>query len=142
MNASRPILCEKCGWFKGTVDDGHQIHICPVCENKMMYVDLDIKLFAHMSSDEAEQYAINYIGHDFNPELKLKRIDYDANRTARIRQQSQKFDAEHPECPYCKSRSTKKISGLSKAGSVALFGIFSISRNSKQWHCNNCGADF
>lgn len=30
----------------------------------------------------------------------------------------------------------------SKVMNTALFGIFSISRNSKQWHCNNCGADF
>lgn len=44
-------------------------------------------------------------------------------------------------CPYCHSTNTKKISGLSKAGSVALFGIFS-QKVKKQWHCNNCGSDF
>ena len=44
-------------------------------------------------------------------------------------------------CPYCHSTNTKKISGLSKAGSVALFGIFS-QKVKKQWHCNGCGSDF
>lgn len=44
-------------------------------------------------------------------------------------------------CPYCHSTDTKKISGLSKAGSVALFGIFS-QKIKKQWHCNKCGSDF
>ena len=46
------------------------------------------------------------------------------------------------ECPYCHSTNTKKISGLSKAGSVALFGIFALGKTSKQWHCNNCNSDF
>lgn len=46
------------------------------------------------------------------------------------------------ECPYCHSKNTKKISNLSKAGSVALFGVFAIGKTSKQWHCKNCGSDF
>jgi len=46
------------------------------------------------------------------------------------------------ECPYCHSKDTKKISGTSKAVHMVLFGIFSTSRNSKQFHCNKCGADF
>lgn len=45
-------------------------------------------------------------------------------------------------CPYCKSKDTRKISGASKAGSVALWGIFSIGKVTKQWHCNNCKSDF
>ena len=45
-------------------------------------------------------------------------------------------------CPYCNSTNTKKISGFSKAGSVALFGVFAMGKVSKQWHCNNCGSDF
>lgn len=46
------------------------------------------------------------------------------------------------ECPYCHSANTKKITNTSKAVHIALFGIFSMSRNSKQWHCNNCNSDF
>lgn len=46
------------------------------------------------------------------------------------------------ECPYCHSTNTKKISGMSKAGSVALFGIFALGKTSKQWHCNECKSDF
>ena len=45
-------------------------------------------------------------------------------------------------CPYCNSTNTKKITLTSKAVHTAMFGIFSIGRNSKQWHCNNCGSDF
>ena len=46
------------------------------------------------------------------------------------------------ECPYCHSKNTMKISGLSKAGSVAMFGIFAMEKVGKQWHCNNCKSDF
>ena len=46
------------------------------------------------------------------------------------------------ECPYCHSINTKKITNSSKAVHTALFGVFSLSRNCKQFHCNNCKADF
>ena len=46
------------------------------------------------------------------------------------------------ECPYCHSKNTKKISGFSKAGSVALFGVFAMGKVGKQWHCNQCKSDF
>lgn len=45
-------------------------------------------------------------------------------------------------CPYCNSTNTKKISTISKAGNIALFGIFSLGKVSKQWHCNKCNSDF
>lgn len=45
-------------------------------------------------------------------------------------------------CPYCQSTNTKKISTTSKVAHTALFGVFSMSRNSKNFHCNKCGADF
>lgn len=47
-----------------------------------------------------------------------------------------------PKCPYCSSTDLKKISGLSKAGSVALWGVFAMGKVSKQWHCNSCKSDF
>lgn len=30
----------------------------------------------------------------------------------------------------------------SKVVHTAFFGIFSMGRNVKQWHCNSCGSDF
>lgn len=46
------------------------------------------------------------------------------------------------ECPYCHSTDTKKITNTSKAVHTAVFGIFSMSRNSKNYHCNQCNSDF
>ena len=45
-------------------------------------------------------------------------------------------------CPFCQSRDCKKISGASKVGKVALFGVFAAGSVSKTWHCNNCGSNF
>lgn len=46
------------------------------------------------------------------------------------------------ECPYCHATNVKKITNTSKAIHTALFGIFSIGRNSRNFHCNNCNSDF
>ena len=46
-----------------------------------------------------------------------------------------------PKCPTCQSADIKKISVTSKAGSVALWGLFS-QKVKKQWHCNNCGSEW
>lgn len=50
----------------------------------------------------------------------------------------------HPTitCPYCKSTDCKKITNTSKAVHTAIFGIFSLGRNSKNYHCNSCKSDF
>ncbi len=45
------------------------------------------------------------------------------------------------ECPYCKSNNTKKITATSRMISTSLFGLGS-KKVGKQFHCNNCGADF
>ena len=93
-----------------------------------------------MSPEEREQYIISRSGHPLDPEWVEKRIDFDIKK----HNENQKFLNQNPKiiCPYCKSSNTKKITTMSKAAHTALFGIFSISRNSKQWHCNNCNSDF
>lgn len=46
------------------------------------------------------------------------------------------------ECPYCHATNVKKITNTSKAVHTAIFGIFSMGRNSKNFHCNKCNSDF
>ena len=46
-----------------------------------------------------------------------------------------------PKCPTCSSTDIKKVSTASKAGSVALWGIFS-QKVKKTWHCNNCSYEW
>jgi uncharacterized Zn finger protein len=51
-------------------------------------------------------------------------------------------DFNSVKCPFCQSTDCKKISGASKFGKVALFGVFAAGSVSKTWHCNNCGSNF
>ena len=44
-------------------------------------------------------------------------------------------------CPYCKSCFTQKIGFWDRLGSAELWGLGSPILG-KQFHCNNCGADF
>ncbi len=46
------------------------------------------------------------------------------------------------KCPFCQSTDCKRISGASKIGKVALWGVFAAGSVSKTWHCNNCGSNF
>ena len=70
--------------------------------------------------------------------------DCDTELAEKVKNQKPIIPSSKPTviCPYCQSTNTKKISGLSKAGSVALFGIFALGKTTKQWHCNECGSDF
>lgn len=45
-------------------------------------------------------------------------------------------------CSYCNAVNVKQISVASKAAHTAVFDIYSVCRNSRQWHCNHCGSDF
>lgn len=45
------------------------------------------------------------------------------------------------ECPYCHSTDTVKISGASRVGSIAFWGIAS-KKFGKQWYCNKCDSNF
>lgn len=60
-----------------------------------------------------------------------------------IQESSKRVEEDNKvRCPYCNSTNVKKITTTSKAVHTAIFGIFSMGRNSKQWHCNDCKSDF
>ena len=50
-------------------------------------------------------------------------------------------EASKPECPYCHSHNTNKITTTAKAVNTAMFGIYGQKRK-YQWHCNNCKSNF
>ena len=57
-------------------------------------------------------------------------------------EQSQPKSKPVVTCPYCKSTNVHKISGIGKAASIGLFGIFALPGATKQFHCRECKADF
>jgi hypothetical protein len=73
----------------------------------------------------------------YKSELKRKGV---LKNTEKLRIEKAKTTVKI-ECPYCHSTATRKISSISKAGSAAMWGIFS-QKVHKQWHCYNCNSDF
>ena len=85
-----------------------------------------------------------------NPQFsKIKyneRVDKEIETCKHINQSVQEaydevYGTKKIKCPTCGSTNTKKISGLSKAASVGLFGIFS-QKVKHQFKCNSCGYEW
>lgn len=117
---------------------------CPVCQI-YSYIDvanLSNREFATMSNEELEQFKIDYLGYDFDPELKQKRIEFDERRNQILKEKYDKIEVKPKiTCPYCQSADTKKISGTSRWLSTGLFGLAS-NKIGKNYHCNKCKSDF
>lgn len=97
-----------------------------------------------VSTDENFMKAMTELYENDPIEYQLKMSQFKAN----LKQQENSNSANTKpkeenkvHCPYCNSTNVNKISGLSKAGSIAMFGIFSRKAH-KQWHCNSCKSDF
>ena len=95
-----------------------------------------------VSTDENFMKAMTELYENDPIEYQLKMSQFKANLKQQVSSKKVEEDNNTPHCPYCNSTNIKKITTGSKVAHTALFGIFSISRNSKQWHCNNCKSDF
>lgn len=135
----RVVICKKCGYLKGDYED---ITNCPVCGSIVSETTLNFNSFSHMSKIQEDEYRFTIQPKEqYDQDLWQKRIEYDDNRSYQIHQQTARINAAHPECPYCHSRNTRKISTASKAINTGLFGIFGTKRH-KEFHCDNCKSDF
>lgn len=111
-------MCMSCSNpFKEFDEYKGEIQICPDCGNQLEYYETETV--------------------DNNTNLVVERYTEETQRSI-----NSSINLNRPQCPYCHSTDTKKITNTSKAVHTALFGIFSMGRNSKQWHCNKCGSDF
>ena len=116
-------FCDNCMKpYEFSEEDNSALFICPVCNSKLSYwVSVEI---------------------DENTGKVTKKWWDEERQKSHPENKSFKPSAPKITCPYCKSTNTKKISGLSKAVNVGLFGIFALGKTTKQFHCNNCNADF
>lgn len=71
-------------------------------------------------------------------EKQAKVIDYTHDYDINVNNTS---TAHVPKCPTCGSPKIQKVSTLSKAGSVFMWGLLS-QKVKKTWHCNNCGSEW
>jgi len=138
-------ICPKCGKIIAGKEK------CPDCGTKMIN--------CHCTEDDWTTIMLEGSLEKWEQQMRMKYVvnskEYD-NNLFNSRLQSEKDENDYydnlmekaPEfspsikCPYCNSTNTKKITTTSKAVHTAFFGIFSIGRNAKQWHCNQCGSDF
>lgn len=113
---SEEILdCDECFFLIGEIVER--------IEENIEYQDLINRIceIANCTEDEAN----NAISE------QMEYLDYLAERR----------NCSKPRCPTCNSTNIHKISGLSKAGSVAMWGIFS-QKVKKQFHCDDCGYEW
>lgn len=100
----------------------------------------NVKTFYYVSTEKAIKYIQEQIECEY---IIAEQIVHEwMTKNNNIEYKNPNKNYIEVKCPYCNSLNTTKISELSKVGRFALWGIFSLSKNSKQWHCNNCGSDF
>ena len=122
------------------------IDICPYCKNSIEDTNLsedDFDLIDNVSdSDRQFLEAMIELKKNDPIEYQLKMSQFKANLKQQEQVQESRVEENTIHCPYCNSTNVKKITTTSKAVHTAIFGIFSMGRNSKQWHCNDCKSDF
>lgn len=122
--------------------------VCPYCSGKLLKADIseeDYVTIGNVSNDNRQlldSMADLHKKDIIEYELKMSQFRNQYEQGRQAQKQESSSNSNLPKCPYCNSTDIKKISGFSKAGSVALFGIFSVGKVSKQWHCNSCKSDF
>ncbi len=102
---------------------------------KQQFIDEYIK-----SSPEFDQYLFDHRDEDLSKRRMENRAKSEHGKA--VLEGKDKGNKFGVECPYCHATNVKKITNTSKAVHTAVFGIFSIGRNSKQWHCDHCNSDF
>lgn len=153
------MYCKRCGRLiqDGFGDNDETSYYCDCCNSITYRVPTEFLISDSVpiiKSELKQQFINDYI--KTSPEFNQDLFDH---RDEILAKQSAEFDAkmEHGkailegrdkgnnfgvECPYCHATNVKKITNTSKAVHTAVFGIFSIGRNSKNFHCNNCNSDF
>lgn len=124
-----------CGWSLN-----HSLDECPFCHEKLKETNIEENEF-----DLFLKISRSATFYDTMIELKKKDPIEFQLKMSQFRNQVKQQEAVElqniPHCPICNSTDIKKISGISKAKSVAVWGIFSRKVH-KQWHCEQCGSEF
>lgn len=95
-------------------------------------------ILENLSKEKAEEYKSEFDGTD----AKLEVVPKEECTLTMIYKPilSNRIVAEENQitCPTCKSKNVARISGASKAASVAMWGVFS-GKIHKTFECKNCG---
>lgn len=151
--------CKKCGRIiEIDIYDKRNNFNCDCCNSIVrpipnIFLDKDLDCCFKDKATE-QQFIDEYI--KVSPEFDKYLFDH---RDELLAKKSAEFDAkmEHGKavlegkdkgnpygvtCPNCKATNVRKITITNKAIHTSIFGIWSIGRNEKQWHCDHCGSEF
>lgn len=145
----RNLFCKKCGRTLWTLNDNQKN--CDCCDSIMFDIPNEyIDNFRWRDGDGKQALTEELI--KTSPEFDQYLFDH---RDEILAKQSAEFNAKMAHgkavleeasrrvtCSYCGSSNVKKITITNKAVHTSIFGIWSIGRNSKNYHCNSCGSDF
>lgn len=104
----------------------------------------------HMSRNDKDAWIEQQTGLKISDELKQKRSHYIKTSAQEARERVQRsverqeaakqrrMNPNNIHCPTCGSNKIEKISGVSRAASVGVFGLAS-SKIGKTFECKNCG---
>ena len=122
---------------------GGGIYLIPD-DNKCFYCENLLTTELNIEADEFDiLYKISSDDSFLQAMIKLKEsdpIEYQL-KLSQFKSSQQVKEDNRPKCPTCGSMNLSKFSTASKAGSVALWGLFS-QKVKKTWHCSNCGYEW
>lgn len=133
---------------------GYGEPVCDFCKKEVYPVPEEyLASKISIKPELKDQFIKEYIesSPDFDPEIQKARLEKKRKDDAQLQIVYDRVDNKpikshsNPhgvQCPYCKSSNVKKISAFSKALGVGVFGMLGMSKAMKQYHCNQCGADF
>ena len=114
---------EKCPWGHDTL----LVKKSMTCE--------EFKILRKVSLEPSFMESMNDLKEKDPIEFQLKLAQF---KSTTVQQESIKPQKQNvPKCPTCGSTKLSKVSTMSKAGSVIMWGLFS-QKVKKTWHCDNC----
>lgn len=141
----RNLFCKKCGRTLWTLNDNQKN--CDCCDSIMFDIpNKYIDNFRWRDGDGKQALTEELI--KTSPEFDQYLFDH---RDEILAKQSAEFNAKMahgkavleeasrvPKCPTCQSTNIRKIDGVERGASIAIFGLFSKKIN-KTFKCSNCG---
>lgn len=151
--------CKKCGRVVEIDTDktGYKDDTCDYCKSKVYPVPekywldgLDFLITNEQenllreelvkTTPEFDEYLFNH--RDSDLQQRWTKTEVALAHGKAILEGKDKGNKFSVECPYCHATNVRKITNISKVAHTTVFGIFSLGRNSKNFHCNHCNSDF
>lgn len=127
--------CPECGHIGRYTSDYNKCFCGKDSLIETQVTDNKYHIIYNVSSDRTFLNAMVDLKEKDPIEFQLKMSQF---KTQVQQQESSKVQMDiRPKCPTCGSTDLSKVSTMSKAGSVIMFGLLS-QKVKKTWHCNKC----